>query len=169
MAQSRLEKVGTIYSRMSALIQSGARTDKPLWLDIYESFPPKYEPRWDRKPLTKSSGVENWDRKILYAEDIIRAKFYKHFQNTLHETQNLRDPDFKSISEHFIEAYQSTPMDLDDKSRFLAALDALELQKGINLREPSSRIESSEEQNEKKPQISMKELFLQNQAERNKD
>lgn len=41
--------------------------DRPLWFDIYEKFPPKEEPRFDRPapsiPL----------RKIFYAEDKARA------------------------------------------------------------------------------------------------
>lgn len=39
----------------------------PLWYVVYEAFPPKYEPRYDRpgsqKPL----------KNIFYKEDLIRA------------------------------------------------------------------------------------------------
>jgi len=75
MAQSRLEKIGTIYSRVTGLYKSGAikQEQLPLWYPIYEAFPPKYEPRWDRqsevKPLVK----------IIYTEDVVRAKFYRQF------------------------------------------------------------------------------------------
>ena len=64
MAQSRLEKVGTIYSRVSGLLKSGAikGEHRPLWCQIYEAFPPKYEPRWDRQPECDTV------RKILYQE-----------------------------------------------------------------------------------------------------
>ena len=64
MAQSRLEKIGTIYSRVTGLLQSGAikAEHRPLWVQIYEAFPPKYEPRWDRQPECDSV------RKILYQE-----------------------------------------------------------------------------------------------------
>jgi len=41
--------------------------DKPIWYDVYETFPPKIEPVFGRKdpdiPI----------RNILYQEDIIRA------------------------------------------------------------------------------------------------
>ena len=76
MAQSRLELIGTIYSRVTGLIKSGAIKSEqiPLWYSVYETFPPKYEPRFDRvdeKPV----------RKILYQEDIIRAKYYRTYGN----------------------------------------------------------------------------------------
>lgn len=41
--------------------------DKPLWYDVYEAFPPKYEPRFDRPPVNKEIPA------IFYPEDIIRA------------------------------------------------------------------------------------------------
>lgn len=82
MAGSRLERIGTIYSRYfrfniisfiflraSGLIRSGALKweDRPLWYDIYEAFPPKEEPRFDRP-------VPNIKLKhIFYEEDKIRA------------------------------------------------------------------------------------------------
>jgi len=41
--------------------------DKPIWLVIYEAFPPKYEPRFNRQLPKKSI------KPIFYEEDIIRA------------------------------------------------------------------------------------------------
>lgn len=41
--------------------------DKPLWYDVYEAFPPKYEPRFDR-PALKTEIPD-----IFYPEDVIRA------------------------------------------------------------------------------------------------
>lgn len=73
MAQSRLEKCGNIYTRITALLRSGViqDTDKPIWYELYVAFPPKYEPQYDRTipklPI----------RNILYKEDIIRARFHK--------------------------------------------------------------------------------------------
>jgi len=77
MSQSRLERVGSIYSRMHELLKSGARKAdfRPLWFDLYAAFPPKYEPRWDRK-------IPGWDKplnKILYREDAARAQFFKQY------------------------------------------------------------------------------------------
>ena len=98
MAQSRLEKIGTIFSRLQGLRKSGAikseqvlgapqvriRPDVledtthshnlrqvPIWAEVYEAFPPKYEPRWD------ATDSEMPVRKILYREDRVRAQYSK--------------------------------------------------------------------------------------------
>ena len=38
MAQTRLEKIGTIYSRLLGLYKSGAAKyeNRPIWFDVYE-------------------------------------------------------------------------------------------------------------------------------------
>nr|XP_022908683.1 probable 28S ribosomal protein S23, mitochondrial [Onthophagus taurus] len=75
MANSRLEKIGTIYTRAKGLIDSGARNwvDRPLWFDVYEAFPPKEEPRFDKKvPKCEL-------KKIFYQEDEIRRLGYLAF------------------------------------------------------------------------------------------
>ena len=41
--------------------------DKPVWYDVYEAFPPKYEPRYDRPPVKKEI------QAIFYPEDVIRG------------------------------------------------------------------------------------------------
>lgn len=55
--------------RVRGLLRSGAlkEDDKPLWYDVYEAFPPKYEPRYDRPAPDVPI------RNIFYSEDIIRA------------------------------------------------------------------------------------------------
>ena len=89
MAQSRLEKIGTIFSRLQGLRKSGAikaeqvclkivtwvvfisKLQVPIWAEVYEAFPPRYEPRWDAKdPVVPV-------RKILYREDSVRAQCSK--------------------------------------------------------------------------------------------
>ena len=89
MAQSRLEKIGTIFSRLQGLRKSGAikaeqvylkivtwvvfisKLQVPIWAEVYEAFPPRYEPRWDAKdPVVPV-------RKILYREDSVRAQYSK--------------------------------------------------------------------------------------------
>merc|ERR1711915_58497 len=75
MAGSRLERIGTIFTRTNGLLRSGALkpSDKPIWYDLYEAFPPNVEPRYDQPaPEVKI-------RKILYPEDKIRALFYKKY------------------------------------------------------------------------------------------
>ncbi|XP_037777808.1 probable 28S ribosomal protein S23, mitochondrial [Penaeus monodon] len=73
MAGNRLEKIGTIFTRTTGLLKSGAikASEKPLWYEVYEAFPPKYEPHFDRPVQEKKI------KQILYTEDVIRAKFYK--------------------------------------------------------------------------------------------
>ena len=73
MAHSRLERVGTIFSRITSLIQGGSMKEQnvPLWYEIYKAFPPKYEPRHDRPASDKPI------KDIFYEEDILRVKFHK--------------------------------------------------------------------------------------------
>ncbi|KAF2895648.1 hypothetical protein ILUMI_10507 [Ignelater luminosus] len=100
MARSRLEKIGTIYTRTRGLIQSGAVhwDDRPLWYDLYEAFPPLEEPRFDRPvpnvPL----------KKIFYEEDKIRALL--HNRNKQIGTVNMFNNASSTLSKRFIEAYK---------------------------------------------------------------
>lgn len=58
----------SIY-RVTGLLRSGAMKpeDKPIWHDLYEAFPPKLEPRFDRP----APNVQM--RNIFYEEDLARA------------------------------------------------------------------------------------------------
>jgi hypothetical protein len=90
MAGSRLEKYGTIFTRfeiiiwyllyelqwivlqlvrMTGLLRSGAIADcgKPIWYDIYKTFPPNIEPNMFRS-LPNTNIID-----VIYPEDIIRA------------------------------------------------------------------------------------------------
>lgn len=133
MAQSRIEKIGTIYSKLKGMLKTGAIREEhaPMWLSIYEKYPPKHEPRWDRKP-ERDTPIP----KILYEEDVIRAQFYRQFGNRS-EVINLLDPNFKPRSELFIEKFKqieaSSPDKNDFKGIFVNTVDALELD-GIRLR-----------------------------------
>ncbi|XP_053607184.1 small ribosomal subunit protein mS23 [Plodia interpunctella] len=73
MASSRLERIGTILTRVEGLLKHGGMKpdDRPLWFDIYRAFPPIAEPKFARpKPDIKPI------RQILYKEDVIRAEFH---------------------------------------------------------------------------------------------
>lgn len=61
--------ISNVFIRTTGLLRSGALKweDRPLWYDIYEAFPPKDEPRFDRPAPNMSL------RKIFYEEDKIRA------------------------------------------------------------------------------------------------
>ncbi|XP_047995158.1 probable 28S ribosomal protein S23, mitochondrial [Leguminivora glycinivorella] len=73
MASSRLERIGTIFTRVEGLITRSAMKadDRPLWFDIYKRFPPLTEPKF-AKPLPEVKPI----RPILYEEDVVRAKFH---------------------------------------------------------------------------------------------
>ncbi|XP_030376927.1 probable 28S ribosomal protein S23, mitochondrial [Scaptodrosophila lebanonensis] len=121
MAQSRLEKIGTIFTRVQGLLRGGAMKpeDKPLWYEVYAAFPPKAEPRFDRPapdiPI----------RNIFYAEDVVRAKYHK--ERTHNETINLFDHKRSTQSQQFIQIYEDlkTQGALDDQRIYETALDLL--------------------------------------------
>ncbi|XP_011313405.1 28S ribosomal protein S23, mitochondrial [Fopius arisanus] len=98
MAQSRLERIGTIYSRISSLMKGGAMKfeDKPLWYNIYEAFPPKLEPRFDR--VAPNIPV----REIFYKEDVVRAKFQSEHNRF---TINLHSQGTQSQTQKFLDIY----------------------------------------------------------------
>ncbi|KAL4135709.1 hypothetical protein QTP88_007304 [Uroleucon formosanum] len=86
MAGSRLEKLGTIFTRVNGLIKSGAMKidDRPIWYDVYRAFPPESEPHY-AKP---SQSIKIPD--IYYSEDIFRAMFHKETRGQL-PAINLRE------------------------------------------------------------------------------
>ncbi|XP_018574456.1 28S ribosomal protein S23, mitochondrial [Anoplophora glabripennis] len=69
MAGSRLEKIGTIFTRNSGLLQSTALKweDRPLWYDVYATFPPLDIPKIKRPELNIKL------RHIFYEEDKVRS------------------------------------------------------------------------------------------------
>jgi len=153
MAQSRLEKVGTIYSKIRGLLSSGAiKSDQvPLWYDVYEAFPPKYEPRWDRVPSSKPIN------KILYQEDIVRSRFYEKFGRQ--EVVNLQEPEKKLLSQIFVDKYiqlgnEGTPADrLWDNT-----IQALELE-GVNLNAGKPDRQQTSPPVEEKQKFSLQNIF----------
>ena len=166
MAQTRLEKIGTIYSRLLGLYQSGAakHDTRPIWFDIYEAFPPKYEPRWDRHQLPYGTGGNvaklGPPRKILYKEDLIRAQFFKVFggehqeflpgevndnKRKIQQTYNLFNNDTDNIAQQFINKYYeleqtSSVTSSSERNLFRETVEALELE-GINLHNPGKSID----------------------------
>eukprot|EP00088_Acartia_fossae_P002054 TRINITY_DN10810_c0_g1_i1.p1 TRINITY_DN10810_c0_g1~~TRINITY_DN10810_c0_g1_i1.p1 ORF type:complete len:163 (-),score=13.58 TRINITY_DN10810_c0_g1_i1:155-643(-) len=156
MAQSRLEKIGTIYSKIRGFLGSGAiRPEQiPLWYDVYEAFPPKYEPRWDRPHSTQPA------KKILYQEDIVRARFYEVFGRQevidLNTTGKLK-------SQIFIDKYMTLHTEGHPaESLWDLTIQALELE-GVkfNAKDKDNFEKAPSEENAKpvKPQLSLKDLF----------
>ncbi|XP_059481725.1 small ribosomal subunit protein mS23 [Neocloeon triangulifer] len=106
MANSRLERVGTIYTRIKGLLKAGAMrpVDRPMWYDIYEAFPPKnLAPIQSKEPL----------RQIFYAEDEIRARYHK--EKVTSETINLADRQYQTKCQQFIRKYQELQAENPEK------------------------------------------------------
>jgi len=104
MAGSRLDKIGTIFSRTTGLLKSGAMKYpyRPVWYDVYRVFPPKFEPHIDREPSISVEQVPN----ILYKEDKVRARFFKKFGlNPDGKARRLGDAAYEDPSSTFVEKY----------------------------------------------------------------
>ncbi|KAM7068735.1 small ribosomal subunit protein mS23 isoform 2-T2 [Molossus nigricans] len=94
MAGSRLETVGSIFSRTRDLIRAGVLKEKPLWFDIYNAFPPLREPVF-RRPRLRYGKARARIQDIFYHEDLIRAKFYSAYGSG-QKAFDLFNPNFKS-------------------------------------------------------------------------
>jgi len=144
---SRLEKVGTIFTRVSGLLRSGALKEhnKPVWYDVYAAFPPKCQQYAKKKSTVQ--GTRRLDpaeiRKlslpyqppvgnILYLEDLIRAKFFKTYGNL--EPIDMFDQKTPSVSQRFVEKYFALDAQgVEQDGIFDAAADALK-HEGITLK-----------------------------------
>ncbi|XP_005987517.1 28S ribosomal protein S23, mitochondrial [Latimeria chalumnae] len=106
MAGSRLEKFGTVFTRVRDLIRAGVikESERPLWYDVYAAFPPKREPVF-QKPASRCRKVKEKMAEILYKEDIIRAKFYEVYGNGP-KAFDLSQSNFVSTCQRFVEKYQ---------------------------------------------------------------
>jgi small subunit ribosomal protein S23 len=74
MARSRLERVGSIFTRTRDLFRVGVLKEKPMWYDVYKAFPPLREPVF-RRPRLRYGKAETPIQDIFYHEDRIRATF----------------------------------------------------------------------------------------------
>ncbi|XP_034556871.1 28S ribosomal protein S23, mitochondrial [Notolabrus celidotus] len=79
MAGSRLERFGTVFTRVRDLMRSGVikPSEKPVWFDVYRAFPPKREPLHVKPQLRSWSKKQEAVPEIFYREDQVRAKFYE--------------------------------------------------------------------------------------------
>ncbi|KDR18398.1 28S ribosomal protein S23, mitochondrial [Zootermopsis nevadensis] len=158
MASSRLEKIGTIYSRVRGLLRSGAmrQEDKPIWYDIYKAFPPKYEPRYDRPapdvPL----------RSLFYPEDIIRAKFHKQHKSL--PAVNLSDQHIPTQTQKFISTYNKLREEgkTVEENLYAAAVDVLndERQNAVNVpKAETNSLASSFQDAQRDANVNIKDIF----------
>nr|XP_008269477.2 28S ribosomal protein S23, mitochondrial isoform X1 [Oryctolagus cuniculus] len=133
MAGSRLETVGSIFSRTRDLIRAGVLKEKPLWYDIYAAFPPLREPVF-RRPRLRYGKAKALVQDILYHEDRIRAKFYSAYGSGP-KAFDLFNPNFKSTCQRFVEKYIELQKlgETDEEKLFVETGKAL-LAEGIILR-----------------------------------
>ncbi|XP_078043675.1 mitochondrial ribosomal protein S23 [Augochlora pura] len=131
MAHSRAERIGTIFSRVTAMVRGGAIEEHnlPLWYKVYEAFPPKYEPLYSRPASTKPI------IDIFYKEDILRATFHKQRKYIPEIELESEEPSvcqrflykyFEYLKEGFseTEAYEKlmTPSDEDSRNEALKSM-----------------------------------------------
>ncbi|XP_062887315.1 28S ribosomal protein S23, mitochondrial isoform X1 [Mobula hypostoma] len=135
MAGSRLEKFGSVFTRVRDLLRSGVlkESEKPIWYDVYATFPPKREPIY-RKPRERFGKAQDPVQEIFYQEDVIRAKFYKVYGNGP-RAFDLARSNFVSTCQRFVEKYQALEAEgeTDEEKLFEGASRAL-LAEGIILR-----------------------------------
>ncbi|XP_012503910.1 PREDICTED: 28S ribosomal protein S23, mitochondrial [Propithecus coquereli] len=145
MAGSRLETVGSVFSRTRDLIRAGVLKEKPLWYDVYNAFPPLREPVF-RRPRLRYGKAKAPIQDIWYHEDRIRAKFYSAYGSG-QKAFDLFNPNFKSTCQRFVEKYTELQKlgETDEEKLFVETGKAL-LAEGVILRrigEPRTQQEGS--------------------------
>uniref|UniRef100_A0A8D1Y8E6 Small ribosomal subunit protein mS23 n=1 Tax=Sus scrofa TaxID=9823 RepID=A0A8D1Y8E6_PIG len=115
------------------LIRAGVLKEKPLWLDIYNAFPPIREPVF-RRPRLRYGKAKAAVQDIFYHEDRIRAKFYSAYGSGP-KAFDLFNPNFKSTCQRFVEKYIELQRlgETDEEKLFVEAGKAL-LAEGVTLR-----------------------------------
>ncbi|KAI5626090.1 28S ribosomal protein S23, mitochondrial [Silurus asotus] len=106
MAGSRVEKVGTVFTRVRDLMRSGVvkESNKPVWFDVYTAFPPKRDPVYVKPVRRVRRKTEENVPEIFYKEDEIRAKFYQMYGNGP-KAFDLTKTGFVSTCQRFVEKY----------------------------------------------------------------
>ncbi|XP_063002503.1 small ribosomal subunit protein mS23 [Elgaria multicarinata webbii] len=154
MAGSRLEKLGTVFSRTQDLLRSGVMSEakKPIWYDVYAAFPPLREPLY-REPRPLYGKASSTVPTILYQEDEIRAKFYEAYGNGPRAFE-LSRLNFKSTCQRFVEKYHELQKqgEMDDDRLFEETGKAL-LAEGLILRRKAMGDVTQEAHLEAKPAL----------------
>ncbi|KAJ6657899.1 hypothetical protein lerEdw1_001819 [Lerista edwardsae] len=157
MAGSRLEKLGSVFTRTRDLMRSGVMPEakKPLWYDVYAAFPPLKEPLY-REPRQRYGKVKKPVSPILYQEDEIRAKFYEVYGNGPRAFE-LSRLNFKSTCQRFVEKYNELQKqgEVDDDKLFEETGKAL-LGEGIVLRRKAVGNVAQQEAKPKDPVLEMR-------------
>lgn len=157
MAGSRLEKLGSVFTRTRDLLRSGVMPEakKPLWYDVYAAFPPLKEPLY-REPRPQYGKVKKPVPTILYQEDEIRAKFYEAYGNGPRAFE-LSRLNFKSTCQRFVEKYNELQKlgEVEDEKLFEETGKAL-LVEGIILRRKAIDNVAQQEAKPKDPVLGMR-------------
>ncbi|XP_037533907.1 28S ribosomal protein S23, mitochondrial [Nematolebias whitei] len=138
MAGSRLERFGTVFSRVQHLMLSGVMkpADKPIWYDVYEAFPPKREPFFVKPHYRTGIKKHQSVPEIFYQEDEVRARFYEQY-GPGSQPFDLFKPNFVSTCQRFVMCYtelkEKSHDELEDSALFLETGRTL-LSQGIFLR-----------------------------------
>ncbi|CAG6007324.1 small ribosomal subunit protein mS23 [Menidia menidia] len=137
MAGSRLEKFGTVFTRVRDLMRSGVIKphEKPIWFDVYMAFPPKRNPLYVKKQTRRYGAVEDAVPEIFYTEDKVRARFYELY-GTGSRPLDLSKSNFVSTCERFVVKYAELKdsSELSDSALFEETAKAL-LKEGVILRQ----------------------------------
>ncbi|KAM4567312.1 small ribosomal subunit protein mS23 isoform 2-T2 [Odontesthes bonariensis] len=80
MAGSRLERFGTVFSRVRDLMRTRVIKphEKPIWYDVYMAFPPKRDPLYVKRHTRACTNEQETVPEIFYAEDEVRAFIVKY-------------------------------------------------------------------------------------------
>ena len=104
MAQSRLNKAASIFTRTNGLIESKLIpwNERPAWFDIYKAFPPLRDPQY--RSVLSGERIPPLPQKILYKEDELRAFYFNNIDGQ--DTVVLSSNHAKPIWELFIDTYK---------------------------------------------------------------
>ncbi|XP_071327640.1 small ribosomal subunit protein mS23 isoform X1 [Trachinotus anak] len=136
MAGSRLEKFGTVFTRVRDLMRSGVirPSEKPIWYDVYQAFPPKRDPLHVKPHFRPSTKKQDAVPEIFYREDEVRAKFYEQYGAGTRPF-DLSKSNFVSTCQRFVDKYTElrSRREMDDSALFEETGKAL-LTEGVVLR-----------------------------------
>ncbi|XP_051966581.1 28S ribosomal protein S23, mitochondrial isoform X2 [Xyrauchen texanus] len=155
MAGSRLEKFGTVYTRVRDLMRAGVikQKEKPIWFDVYAAFPPKREPLYEKPVRQVKRHAADSVPEILYKEDEIRAKFFEVYGSGPRAFEILK-PNFVSPCQKFVMKYNELESRGDIKPKMLFEETAkVLLAEGIYLRKRGGPVVSTESRD---PLLNMK-------------
>ncbi|KAM4701393.1 small ribosomal subunit protein mS23 [Discoglossus pictus] len=166
MAGSRLEKLGTVFTRVRDLLRSGVikPNEKPVWYDVYAAFPPKREPVYE-EPERRRRNLPDNIPAILYKEDVVRAKFYEAYGNGP-RVFDLSRTNFKSACQRFVEKYTELEKqgELDEEKLFQETGKEL-LAEGLILRKKGTFVLKPQQTTELETRDPLLEMNLKNMLE----